>query len=153
MGTNIRQNVDGSASFVDDTLGEVARVGGSSASAAYRSPITVKVALAITSGGGGAFAWTPPVSNQAVIVTSVVADITTGVAQTISIGVAANATTSSANLIDTLTMTTGVYDNITNKGAGGLPTRKVAVGQYVTGTNSATATGLVGNVYITYLPV
>lgn len=149
MGTNLRQNDDGSLSFLDDTVGEVGRQGGALSTGSYRSPITVKIALKITSGGGGAFSWSPP-TGTAVLIERVTLDVTTGVAQTMSIGVAANATTSSATLIDTLTLTTGVYDNITNKGAGGLPTRKVAVGQFVTGTNSATATGLVGNVYITY---
>lgn len=150
MGTNLRQNDDGSTSLVDDNVGEVTRFGGASTAGSYRDPTTVKIAMRITSGGGGCFSWTPPVTGQAILITNVAVDITAGVAQTVSIGVAANGTTSSANLIDTLTMSTGVYDNITNKGAGGSTIRKLTAGQFITGTNSATATGLVGNVYITY---
>lgn len=151
MGTNFRQNADGSASLVDDNQGEVSRFGGGGTQN-YKDVNVVKIPLAITAGGGGSFSWALP-AGTAALINNVVLDITTGVAQTISVGVAANATTSSATLIDTLTLTTGVYDNITNKGAGGNSVRKITSSQFVTGTVSATATGLVGNAYISYIPI
>jgi len=90
-----------------------------------------------------------------VIVTGVLVDVTTqsSGACTISIGTSATGTTSSANLIDTLSVAAaGSFDNITDKGTNGKSRQRLAVGSYVTGsTASGASAGLVGNAYITYI--
>lgn len=83
-----------------------------------------------------------------VFITRAILDVTTistGVA-TLDIGVAANGTTSNDTLIDgkDVNAATGTFDNITDKGTNGKPTKKWAAGQFVTATASATVAGLVG---------
>ncbi len=161
MGTNLRQNPDGSVSLISDTDAiEHVRVGGpanpTAALPRWSNEKTVKIALIAADTAGGALAWQNPEAG-AILVTGVVLDVTTKAtgAGTISIGSAANGTTSAANLIDTLDVgtATGLFDNNTDKGAGGKTRQKVAAGQYVTGSKaSGSLAGIVGNAYITYIP-
>lgn len=152
MGTNTRQTADGGLAFVDDaSSSEMFKVGGT----ANRNVKVAKVVIAgvASTAAGALLAWLNP-ENVPVIIDRLEIDITTasGGAANGSFGTAANAVTSSANLIDTYALATGVavINNIDNKGAGGKSVQKLPVGQYVTGTGSATSVGLVGNVYIHY---
>ncbi len=161
MGTNLRQNPDGSVSLVSDTdTIEHIRVGGpvnpTAALPRWSNEKTVKVALIAADTAGGALAWQNPEAG-AILVTGVVLDVTTKAtgAGTISIGSAANGTTSAANLIDTLDVGTaaGLFDNNTDKGSAGKTRQKLAAGQYVTGSKaSGSLAGIAGNIYITYIP-
>lgn len=102
--------------------------------------------------GGGLLALANP-EGRDLIIDKVVMDITTpsSGAANVNAGVAANGTTSSATLMDTVAVGSAILaDNITNKGAGGAPTRKWASGQFVTLTGSATTVGLIGRLYISY---
>lgn len=152
MGTNAVQRDDGGMAFVDDlTASEMAKIGG----AGNRNYKIAKVALAGVAAitGGALFAWKNP-ENVPIIVDRLELDITTkstGAANG-SFGVAANGTTSSANLIDTYALggTEKVVNNIDDKGANGKSVQKMSTSQYITGTGSATTVGLVGFVYIHY---
>lgn len=117
-------------------------------------PKVAKVALGVGATAGGCFAWANP-ETGAIFVTRVVLDVTTKStgAGTVSVGQAANGTTSSANLIDTLDVGTaaGVFDNVGSPGSGGKAVQKVVAGAYVTGSKASGAlTGLVGSAYIHY---
>lgn len=71
----------------------------------------------------------------------------------VDIGTAADATTSSDNLIDGLDVNSAVVcaDNITDKGSNGKSRQLLAVGEYITVTGSADTRGLNGAMYIEYL--
>jgi hypothetical protein len=152
MGTNSVQRGDGGLAFVDDSsASEIFKVGGTG----NRNMKVAKVALkGVTATTGGAlFAWSNP-ENVSIIIDRLEIDITTkstGAANG-SFGVAANATTSAANLIDTYALggTEAVINNIDNKGAGGKSVQKMSTTQVLTGTGSADTSGLVGNVYVHY---
>lgn len=106
-----------------------------------------------TTGGGIGKLANP--EGATIIIIRLVLDITTkstGAANA-SAGVAANGTTSAADLCDTLDVGTAAIcaDNITNAGAGGKATRKMTSTQFVTVTGSADSTGLVGTGYIEYI--
>ena len=114
----------------------------------------VKVALTATTGtsGGGILSWANP-EGAAIIVTGFYIDVTTGStgAATADFGIAANGTTTNDTLIDGTNMqTTGVADNITQKGTNGVSRKKMTSSQFITGTASATLAGLVGSAYIEY---
>ncbi|MDE2103759.1 MAG: hypothetical protein KGL39_41360 [Patescibacteria group bacterium] len=116
---------------------------------------TAKVPLADARTAGGVFAWQNP-EVGAIIVRRVTLDVTTAAtaAGTVSVGEAANGTTSAANLIDTLDVNsaTGTFDNIGSAGTNGKSTQKVASGAYVTASQaSGDVTGLAGNAYIEYV--
>lgn len=151
MGTNIRQRADGGVGFVtDNTSEEVASFGG-----IYRGIKVAKVAIAgvASTSGGGLFSWANP-EGQSIIIDRLEIDITTkstGAANG-SFGVAANGTTSSANLIDTYALggTEKVVNNVDDKSTNGKSVQKMTSSQFLTGTGSATTAGLVGNVYIHY---
>ena len=161
MGTNLRQNSDGSVSLVSDADAiEHVRVGGpvnpTAAAPRWSNEKTVKIALIAADTAGAALAWQNPEAG-AILVTGVVVDVTTKStgAGTLSIGTAANGTTSAANLIDTLDVGTaaGLFDNNTDKGTNGKTRQKLAAGQYITGSRASGAlAGLAGNAYITYIP-
>lgn len=95
------------------------------------------------------------------IITKVIVDITTACSATpvtFDAGCAAAAIgTSNDNLLDGVDIGTptaaAIYDNITNKGSNGAPTRKWASAKYFTITASGTPTAVVGNVYIYYRKV
>lgn len=152
MGTQIRQRADGGVEFVEDSTSSVPlAVGGG-----YKAVKVAKVALAgVTATTGGAlFSWANP-EGQSVIITRFQIDITTKStgAANVSFGVAANGTTSSANLIDTYAAggTEKVVDNLADAGTNGKVVQKMTSSQFVTGTGSASTAGLVGSVYIHYV--
>lgn len=104
-----------------------------------------------------AFAWENDKSAD-LIVHRVIVDVTTagGTADAeIDVGVAANATTNSDNLIDGADInSTGLKDNIDDQGTNGTSCQKVEDGQYVTGQIVvANAASLAGKVYIYYTEI
>jgi hypothetical protein len=109
---------------------------------------SVALAAATVTTGGAVVSILNPFGFDVFILRAIldVTTVSTGVA-TIDLGVAANGTTSNDTLIDgkDLNAATGVFDNITDKGTNGKPTKKWTSTQYVTGTASATMAGLVGN--------
>lgn len=114
-----------------------------------------KVALTAAAGNGGALAWANP-EGATIIITKVIVNVTTVAtgACTLDIGTAANGTTSNDTLLDGLDVNAaiGLFDNVTNKGTNGLPTKLLTSSQFVTATvASGTVTGLVGQVYIGYI--
>jgi hypothetical protein len=114
----------------------------------------VVVPLNAVDTGGGIFAWQNPEAT-AIIVDSVVIDVTTPSSGACSVSVgttSTGATTSSANLIDTQSVAAaGQLDNISNKGTNGKSSGKVAAGKWITAsTASGASAGLVGNAYIFY---
>lgn len=152
MGTNIRQRSDGGLDFVEDSTASVVQ----SLGGGFKAIKVAKVALAgvAATTGGALFSWANP-EGQSIIIQRLLIDITTkstGVAN-VSFGVAANATTSSANLIDTYAAggTEKVVDNHVDGSTNGKFNQKMTATQYLTGTGSATTAGLVGSVYIEYV--
>jgi hypothetical protein len=152
MGTNIRQTATGGMLFVDDaSSSNIFEVGGQN----FRNTKTRKIALTATAAttGGAVLAWQNP-ENVPIIVTRIDIDVltkSTGAAN-ISVGTAADGTTSSANLIDTYAIggTEKVVNNIDDKGANGKSVQKMTTSQFITITGSATTAGLVANAYIQY---
>ncbi len=127
--------------------------------AAYDRTIkTARVALAAADTGGGVFSWVNP-ETTAIIVTTVLLDVTTQTsgACTVDVGMTAtSATTSADNLIDgrSLASAAGTYDNIEDQGTNGTSRQKVAVGKWVNGSvASGASAGLVGYAYISYLRI
>lgn len=152
MGTQLKQRGDGGIDFVQDSDSAVVHsIGG-----IYRGVKVAKVALAgVTATTGGAlFAWSNP-ELAPIIIKRFQVDITTKStgAANVSFGVAANATTSAANLIDTYAAggTEKVVDNLADAGTNGKQVQKMTASQVLTGTGSASTAGLVGNVYIHYV--
>lgn len=153
MGTNLRQTDSGSVAFTDDaTAITKMRVGGT-----MHAGLTIRKFAGVTgvaaTTGGAILAWQNQ-ENSPIIIERVEIDVltkSTGAAN-LSVGTAANATTSSANLIDTYAIggTEKVVNTIDDKGTNGKGAQKVPVGQYVTFTGSATTVGLVCDVYIYY---
>lgn len=90
-------------------------------------------------------------------ITRVLVDVTTAAtgAANMDVGVAANGTTSADTLLDGIDIGTAaaMFDNAdaTDQGTNGKASRTWGSTQYVTGTPSATAAGLVGYVYIEYI--
>lgn len=152
MGTNTIQTADGGVEFVDDaSSSKIFKVGGTGNRNLKIAKVPLAGVAAIT--GGALLAWANP-ENVALIIVRLELDITTkstGAANG-SFGVAANGTTSAANLIDTYALggTEKVVNNIDDKGANGKSVQKMTTAQYLTGTGSATTVGMVGFVYIHY---
>jgi len=152
MGTNIRQRSDGGLDFVEDSTASVVQ----SLGGGFKAIKVAKVALAgvAATTGGALFSWANP-EGQSIIIQRLLIDITTKStgAANVSFGVAANATTSSANLIDTYAAggTEKVVDNHVDGSTNGKFNQKMTATQYLTGTGSATTAGLVGSVYIEYV--
>lgn len=114
----------------------------------------VPLTATTSTGGGTVAAWAPPEGGpvfitRALMVTTVVA---TGAA-TVTVGTAANATTSSGNLMTTADVHTATiaYDNIVNASTSGKAMQYLAAGSYITATGSADTTGLVGTLLIEYI--
>lgn len=111
-----------------------------------------------TDTGGGILSWQNN-TGVTMMIDELMLDITTiaTAACSISAGTTAvSATTSSANLIDTLDVhsATGTFDNIGSHGAGGKSNGKVANGAWVTiSTASGASAGLVGNAYLFLFPI
>jgi hypothetical protein len=152
MGIDIRQTDDGALGFVDNRNNiEVARIGGTRFAGSKVAVVNLQGGID-TAGGIGSFV-NP--ENRPIFVYSIRLDITTRstAASTISIGTAANATTSSANLIDTLDVGTaaGVFDNNQDKGTLGRTRQRLTAGQFITVSRVTGATaGLVGVMHIEY---
>lgn len=92
-----------------------------------------------------------------VIITRFVVDVTTEAtgAATADFGIAADGTTSSDTLLDGVDIGTAaaMFDSAdaTDQGTNGKASRKWGSSEYMTGTPSATAAGLVGYAYIEYV--
>jgi hypothetical protein len=114
-----------------------------------------RVALAASDTGGGIFAWQNPEAGS-IHVVRVVLDVTTpsSGACTADIGTTAtNATTSSDNLIDGVSLATaGLLDNLGDAGTNGKAKQKLAAAKWVTGSRaSGASSGLVGYALIHYV--
>lgn len=163
MGVNLHQVSDGSAVLQDDISGRgLMRVGGPDAgtvaSPRFTVPHTAKMALAAVDTGGGVVSFLNPLLVAAII-QRIYIDVTTVATSACSVSAGTtvvSATTSVANLIDTLDVhsATGLFDNITDKGSAGKSKQRLAVGGWVTiSVASGASAGLVGNAYIEYTPV
>jgi hypothetical protein len=122
-----------------------------------RSIKVAKVALAAVGTGGGILAWQNPEAGS-IHVLRVVLDVTTQTsgACTADVGTTAtNATTSSDNLIDGVSLAAaGLLDNLGDAGSNGKTRQKLATGKWVTASvASGTVTALVGFAYIHYVNV
>ena len=121
-----------------------------------RIPKVVKVALtaATTFTGGDVLGWANP-EKRKIIITGLFLDVTTQATgtPTVDAGVAADATTSSDDLIDgcAIGAATGVFNSIADAGTNGEGAVVMSSSQYLTITPSASAAGLVGNAYIQYV--
>lgn len=164
MGVNSHQNADGSVVLQDDISGRgLMRAGGPDAGtvASPRFSVPHLAKMAITGGtdtGGGILSWINP-ALVPIIVQRIYIDVTVVASSACSISAGTtivSATTSAANLIDTLDVhsATGLFDNITDKGSGGKSKQRLAVGGWVTISQASGASAaLVGNVYIEYTQV
>lgn len=116
-----------------------------------RVPLTATTATT----GGAVAAWANPEGANIAIVRVLLAVNTasTGAAN-LSVGIAANATTSNATTFDAKAVgTAGLFDNAddTDNGSTGIAkAQKMTSTQYITATGSADTTGLVGNLFIYY---
>lgn len=120
----------------------------------------VKVAKVTLTGvtattGGAVGSWANPEAG-AILITSVVVDITTKStgAANLDIGTTAtNATTSSDTLLDGVDVGTaaGIFDNIVEPGTNGKSRQRLASGKWVTVTGSASTAGMVGSLYVYYV--
>lgn len=104
---------------------------------------------------GGVQSWQNP-EGASILVQRTLLNVTTQStgAGTVSIGTTAtSATTSSANLLDTLSVAAaGLFDNITDKGTNGKSRQSLAAGKWVTiASASGDVTGMVANLYIEYI--
>ena len=123
--------------------------------------VIAKVALAAGSANDYAFAWQNPEASKIVVERVLVRLATAGGTATsvLDVGVVANATSTSDTLIDGLDLnTTGLFDNIVDKGTNGkarqLVDEKGGTNDYVTGKILvANAAAVVGDVYIVYFTV
>ena len=108
----------------------------------------IRGALAASDSAGGVFAEENDFGTD-LVVDRVLIAATTGTSGSceISIGIAADATTKGADLIDTLDIgSTGIFDNITDVGSGGKSRQKLSNGAFVTGSvEGGASSGLVGS--------
>lgn len=117
-----------------------------------------KVAIAgVTATTGGAIAAIANPEGKALIIRNAVLDVTTKStgAATVDVGVAADAVTSKDTLLDGLDVGTaaGTFDSAENGGTNGKSAVKWGATEYVTVTGSASTAGLVGALYLDYVPV
>ena len=123
--------------------------------------VVAKVALTAGNTNAYAFAWQNPEASKIVVERVLVRLATAGGTATsvLDVGVVANATSTSDTLIDGLDLnTTGLFDNIVDKGTNGkarqLVDEKGGTNDYVTGKILvANAAAVVGDVYIVYFTV
>lgn len=143
------------ATFNDGTtlsFGEVDYTAGNET----RIPKVIKAALVglVGTTGGGIAAVANP-ESATVIITRVLINRTTKSTGTAAgdIGVAADGTTSSDNLIDGVALgaAEGLEDNINNAGTNGKARQLWGASQFVTVTGLADSSGLAGSIYIEYL--
>ena len=114
-----------------------------------------KRAVAAVDTAGGAFSIANP-EGVDILIRRVMVHVTTvaTAAGTLSVGVGTGATTSYANLIDTVDVNaaTGVFDNIKSKGTNGKECQVWPAASFVTGSKASGAlAGLVANVYLDYV--
>lgn len=165
MGVQLVQLADGSVSLRNDADAlDLIRVGGPNANGvtvagpAWRGVKIVKIPLIAAAGNGGMLAWQNPEPVDILIVGAHLRIATVASAGSISVGAAANGATSSANLIDTLSLTAaGLFNNIDDKGASGKSRQVVnpagGSASFVTGTAAgATFASFAGVVYLSYVP-
>ena len=161
---SIKQHADGSLSFYSELEGvSSGRVGGvaigSASAPKHRVPqIAVFAFTGAAETGGGVFAWQPEDTSRIHVISKVILRVTTAAtsAGTMDVGIGTSATTLYDTLIDGLDVNTatGIFDNITNKGTNGLPTRNLAAGSYITASAASGAVaGMVGVAYIEYWPI
>ena len=117
-----------------------------------------KVALVAgtTTTGGDVLSLLNP-EGADLLVTRLVLNVTTDAAggANLCAGVAADGTTSSDNLLDTVALAAGTFDNADadNQGTNGKGIQAWDSDEYITITPSATCAGLVGYAYIEYVRV
>lgn len=158
-----KQFGDGTATFENTADAVPDQIFGGPATPTVASPrymgkriAKVPLAAAVDT-GGGVLSWANP-HSYSVIVERVMLDITTVATGTCGLDVgytATSATTSANNLLTALDVNTatGVFDNITEKGASGKSRVKMASGKWITASKaSGTSTGLAGYAYIEYIP-
>lgn len=111
------------------------------------------ITAATTTTGGDCISWANP-TGETIMIENVVLDITTQAtgAANAEVGVAANGTTSSSTLMNTIDIgsAAAVFTAANDGGVAGQSFRKATSSQYVTMTPSATAAGLVGTYAIYY---
>ena len=117
----------------------------------YRAP------LSATAGGGGVAALANP-EGRTVYVTFCALNVTTKTtgACTVNVGIAADGTTTSDDLIDGMDINaaTGVFTNLLNPGSNGKAGQPWAADEFLTVTETSGAiAGLVGEVLVKYVLV
>lgn len=116
-------------------------------------PRVAKAALLADTGAGGVLAWLNP-EGRDVLVHDVILDVTTEAtgAATVDVGVAADGTTSSDNLLDgaDIGAAAATLSSANDAGTNGGSFRRLASGEYVTATAGSDPAGLVGSAYIVY---
>lgn len=152
--TELRQNADGSASFLrEKDSAEVGRLGSYAGAAGSNAPsfehsVYLHFNLATTSGAGGALAWQNTL-NDDIIVTKAVLDVTTASAGagTLHVGSATGSAVTASNIISaqsvnaTATVTPSTPISV-----------KVTKNNYVTATQaSGSLSGTVASLYLTYI--
>lgn len=160
---DIKQLPDGSVGFYSDQEGKLLSrvggpstpIGGTSATAKYRTPITAVVPLALMATGAVFTAAVANIQldpNDDVIIDNVQVYISASTpACSLDIGTASAAAVTNNNLINGLTTTgLGIFDTQTNKGVLGKTSVYLAAGGWVSVTPSSTPTSLAGNLYVTY---
>ncbi len=149
-----KQHDDGSLSLIDTVTGRRhLRVGG----LLWRNEV---IAVQPLAGGNDAAAglgsWANPESAR-IIVTGIMVDVTTPstAAATMNVGSAANAATSSSNLISGVTIgAVEDVDDVTNKGGSGSTVLGVNPGQSINfSTASGASAGMIANAYIRFIVV
>ena len=123
-------------------------------------PITNNVARVILEdddGDGGVFAWENPIDAD-LIIKRVMIHITeeSDNASTIDVGTAADATTSSDNLLDGLDTgaAEGIFDNIDDQGTNGESVQVLEEGEFITATQaSGDVSDLEGVAYIEFVVI
>lgn len=157
-----KQNPDGSVAIVSEQSGlEILRLGGPVTPTAVtgrtsRAENTDKVILGIATGAltQSLVQWQPPNPAEDVIVTRVCVNIATTAQANMDVGTSISNSIASSNIISALSLSApGLADNITDKGTNGKSRQYLTAGSFVVASPSATPTGLVGAMYITYIKV
>lgn len=120
--------------------------------ASLGNTVTVRVPVAATAGANAKVAVRNPYDAPA-LVEKVILNSTTASGNTnvFDLGTAADAATSSDNLIDGASLNAvAVYDNVGSVGTNGKSVQKIGAGEYVTGSSTATTASYVGVVHVTF---
>lgn len=152
MGTNIKQNADGSLGFVDEATGlQIAQIGGGASLQgvpSWRIPFTVQLHVAGTADTAGALCAVANPFGRSFYITDTTLIVTTASsgACTASFGCAANATTLNATLISGQSVATaGIF------GGALIANRQIWTSAlFLTGsTASGASAALVGKLFVT----